>query len=133
MYCFHKVTQNCYCNEILGNVLCLAEKYALGENIYFGYYNRSSAYGDDLLSSFIMEIEILRDCLKNIENFTFPPNLSKDEVLEYINNWEKIVPNKSKKYYKYLSEIISGKYYLSLKNEIKKKEYFFFIRYFYKF
>jgi hypothetical protein len=42
----------------------LAEKYALGENKYFGYYNRSSAYGDDLLSLFIMEIEILRDCLK---------------------------------------------------------------------
>jgi hypothetical protein len=55
------------------------------------------------------------------ENFTFPPDLSKDKVLEYINNLEKIVPNKSKKYYKYLSEIISGKYYLSLKNEIKKK------------
>ena len=106
-------------NEILGRVLGLAEKYALGENKVFGYYNMSSAYGEELLSSFIKAIELLRLFYKKIK---FPQNLSKSQVLEEINNWEKFAPLKSKKYYKYLSEIISGNDNdcLSLNYEIKK-------------
>ncbi len=58
---------------LLGKVLGLAEKYALGENIIYGYYNMTSAYGEELLSLFIKEIELLRISYKNIK---FPSNLS---------------------------------------------------------
>lgn len=103
-----------YCNEILGSVLGSAEKLALGKNKIYGYYNKSSAYGQKLLSQFKMQIEIFKMFYKNIKDFTFPQNLSKNQVLEYINNWEKNAPKRSKKYYKYLSEIISGNVWVSL-------------------
>ena len=120
MYCYQKVMKAQDIGlgyEILGNVLALAEKYALGKNKNFGFYNMTSAYGDQLLSSFIMNIELLRLSYKYIE---FPRNIPKIQVLKEINNWEKSAPENSKKYYKYLSEIISGKYCLPFDYEIKK-------------
>ena len=110
-----KAQERYLCGEILCRVLGLAEKYALGKNKIYNYYNMSSAYGEELLPSLIMQIELLRLSSKKI---IFP----KSQVLEEINNWEKLVPLKSKKYYKNLSEIISGNdnHCLSLNYEIKQ-------------
>ncbi len=111
-------------NDTMCRVLTLAEKYALGENKKYGAYNMSSAYGENLLRLFVREIEIFRLSFENIideyKEYKFPKNLTKSQILQDINSWDRYVPDESKKYYKYLSDIINGNYKFSLKNEIKK-------------
>ena len=111
MYSLNKVMQAQNINngiEILGKVLGLAEKYALGKNIKYGYYTTPYVHGEKLLLSFKMAIEIFSLCYKKIK---FPENLSKKEVLKEINIWKKHVPNENKIYYIYLSEILNDNYY----------------------
>lgn len=111
-------------NDTMCRVLTLGEKFACCENIKYGAYNMSSATGFDLLRLFVREIEIFRlsyqDYIEEYKTYSFPKNLSKNEILADIKSWMKLVEPEYVKYYRCLYDLIDGNYKFSLKDEIAK-------------
>ena len=103
------IDQN-FSNEIMLNTIAALENLAFyygykGKRIfdyYSGYANRKSE--KELINAIIIQLEVFRASHCNYssiyENYDFPKNLNKEQIINIIYDWSKNIPDKNKIYYK---------------------------------
>ena len=111
------IDQN-FSNEIMLNAIAALENLSFfygfnGKRIfdyYSGYANRNNEA--ELINAVILQLEIFRSSHSNYsmnyDNYDFPKNLSKEQIIKIIKEWKKYAPDKSKIYYKEILNYISG-------------------------
>ena len=126
------IDQN-FSNEIMLNAIAALENLSFfygfnGKRIfdyYSGYANRNNEA--ELINAVILQLEIFRSshsnyCM-NYDNYNFPKNLSKEQIIKIIKEWKKYAPDKSKIYYKEILNYISGNSnYSGISDVINKKK-----------
>ena len=127
-----------YSYEIMGNLFSALEWYAKrysGESfknqkmIFNGYNNFHCGNQkdlDDLKNQIITQIEIFKFSyqiyIKENNKYDFPHNLQKQQIIELLKNWKKMIPDeKEHKFYDLMIEIINGNFNISFINELQKK------------
>ena len=107
-----------FSNEIMLNTIAALENLAFfygykGKRIfdyYSGYANRKSE--KELINAIIIQLEIFRASHCNYssiyENYDFPKNLSKEQIINIIYDWSKNIPDKNKIYYKEIINYLNG-------------------------
>ena len=126
------IDQN-FSNEIMLNAIAALENLSFfygfnGERIfdyYSGYANRNNEA--ELISAVILQLEIFRSSHSNYsmnyDNYDFPKNLSKEQIIKIIKEWKKYAPDKSEIYYKEILNYISGNSnYSGISDIINKKK-----------
>ena len=126
------IDQN-FSNEIMLNALAALENLSFfygfnGKRIfdyYSGYANRNNEA--ELINAVILQLEIFRSSHSNYsmnyDNYNFPKNLSKEQIIKIIKEWKKYAPDKSKIYYKEILNYISGNSnYSGISDVINKKK-----------
>lgn len=111
------VDQN-FSNEIMLNAIAALENLSFyykfpGKRIfdyYSGYAHRNSE--KELINAVILQLEIFRSSHSNYsmiyENYDFPKNLSKEQIIKIIKEWKKYAPDKSKIYYDEILKYLNG-------------------------
>ena len=107
-----------FSNEIMLNTIAALENLAFfyeykGKKIfdyYSGYVNRKSE--KKLINAIIIQLELFRASHSNYssiyENYDFPKNLSKEQIINIIYDWSKNIPGKNKIYYKEILNYLNG-------------------------
>lgn len=126
------IDQN-FSNEIMLNAIAALENLSFfygfnGKRIfdyYSGYANRNNEA--ELINAVILQLEIFRSSHSNYsmnyDNYDFPKNLSKEQIIKIIKEWKKYAPDKSKIYYKEILNYISGNSnYSGISDVINKKK-----------
>ena len=126
------IDQN-FSNEIMLNAIAALENLSFfygfnGKRIfdyYSGYANRNNEA--ELINAVILQLEIFRSSHSNYsmnyDNYDFPKNLSKEQIIKTIKEWKKYAPDKSKIYYKEILNYISGNSnYSGISDVINKKK-----------
>ena len=126
------IDQN-FSNEIMLNAIAALENLSFyygyrGKRIfdyYSGYASRNSE--KELINAVIIQLEIFRSSHLNYsmiyENYDFPKNLSKEQIIKIIKEWEKIAPSKSKIFYdEILKYLNGGSDYSGISDIINKKK-----------
>lgn len=126
------IDQN-FSNEIMLNTIAALENLAFyygykGKRIfdyYSGYANRKSE--KELINAIIIQLEVFRASHCNYssiyENYDFPKNLNKEQIINIIYDWSKNIPDKNKIYYKEIINYLNGFSNASgISEEINKKK-----------
>ena len=130
-----------FSNDIMARLLSVAENYALRskgvsldeirEKEIFGYYDTFESGKEkslpELKLQLMFEIEVFRfsyeDFINKYQNYNFPENLSKEDILKNLNEWKNYVINEDKKFYdaiiKIFAENLTSE---SFSNEIRELE-----------
>ena len=121
-----KVRESCY--EILGNLLSDLESYAFRisgklekEKLFCKYNNNKQKSVNDIKDHIIAQIELFKFSyqmyIKNYGNYDFPENLSKQQVINFLQKWKSIIhEQKQHIFYDAVIEIINGNFNISLNN-----------------
>ena len=107
-----------FSNGIMLNAIAALENLAFfygykGKRIfdyYSGYANRKNE--NELVNAIIIQLEIFRASHSNYnsiyQNYDFPKNLRKEQIIKIINDWKKIVPPENKVFYKEIINYLMG-------------------------
>ena len=107
-----------FSNGIMLNAIAALENLAFfygykGKRIfdyYSGYANRKSE--KELIDAIIIQLDIFRASHFNYssiyENYDFPKNLSKEQIINIIYDWSKIIPDKNKIFYREIINYLNG-------------------------
>lgn len=129
------IDQN-FSNGIMLNAISSLENLAFfygfkGKRIfdyYSGYAHPNNE--NELINAVILQLEIFRnshsDYSSIYSNYDFPKNLNKDQIIKYIKEWKKYIPNKTQIYYDEIISYLNGNSNYSGLSEIidkKKKEW----------
>ncbi len=107
-----------FSNGIMLNAIAALENLAFfygykGKRIfdyYSGYANRKNE--NELVNAIIIQLEIFRSSHSNYssiyQNYDFPKNLRKEQIIKIINDWKKIVPPENKVFYKEIINYLMG-------------------------
>ena len=92
---------------------------------YSGYASRNSE--KELINAVILQLEIFRSSHSNYsmiyENYDFPKNLRKEQIIKIIKEWKKCAPDKSKIYYDEILKYLDGASdYSGISDIINKKK-----------
>lgn len=125
-----------FSNGIMLNAIAALENLAFyygykGKRIfdyYSGYAKRTSE--NELVNAAIIQLEIFRNSHLNYssiyEDYNFPKNLSKNQIIKIIKDWKKVVPQENKEFYQEIINYLNGNSDASGISEIinqKKKEW----------
>ena len=111
------IDQN-FSNGIMLNAIAALENLAFyygykGKRIfdyYSGYAKRTSE--KELINAIIIQLEVFRSSHYNYssiyENYDFPKNLSKEQIVRIIKDWKKCIPEANKIYYKEIIDYLNG-------------------------
>ena len=95
---------------------------------YSGYAKRTNE--NELVNAVIIQLEIFRnshlDYNSIYENYDFPKNLSKEQIIKIIKDWKKVAPQANKVFYQEIINYLNGNSNASGISEIinqKKKEW----------
>ena len=125
-----------YSYEIMGNLFSALEWYAKrksGEsfenqkmdfNGYNNFHCGNKKELDDLKNQIITQIEIFKFSyqiyIKENNKYDFPHNLQKEQIIELLKKWKKMIPDeKEHKFYDSMIEIINGNFNISFINELQ--------------
>ena len=107
-----------FSNEIMLNSISALENLAIyhgfkGNRIfdyYSGYANTQNE--KELVKAVQIQLEIFRNSSSSYSsiysNYDFPKNLSKEQIINYIKEWEKFIPDKNKIYYNEIIKYLDG-------------------------
>ena len=107
-----------FSNGIMLNAIAALENLAFyygykGKRIfdyYSGYAKRTSE--KELINAIIIQLEVFRSSHSNYssiyENYDFPKNLSKEQIIRIIKEWKKYIPEKNKIYYREIINYLNG-------------------------
>lgn len=107
-----------FSNGIMLNAIAALENLAFfygykGKRIfdyYSGYANRKNE--NELVNAIIIQLEIFRSSHSNYssiyQNYDFPKNLGKEQIIKIINDWKKFVPQENKIFYKEIITYLMG-------------------------
>lgn len=121
-----------FSNNIMLNVLAALENLAFyygnkKGNKIFDYYS-GDARNDaiSLTNAVILQLEIFRNShlnyVSSYSTYNFPKNLTKDQIIKYILELQKLVPLESKIYYSEIIHYLRGNSNVSgIENKIKEK------------
>ena len=92
---------------------------------YSGYANRKSE--KELIDAIIIQLDIFRASHFNYssiyENYDFPKNLSKEQIINIIYDWSKKIPDKNKIFYQEIINYLNGYSNISgISGEINKRK-----------
>ena len=92
---------------------------------YSGYANRKSE--KELIDAIIIQLDIFRASHFNYssiyENYDFPKNLSKEQIINIIYDWSKQIPGKNKIFYQEIINYLNGYSNVSgISGEINKRK-----------
>ena len=105
-------------NGIMLNAIAALENLAFyygynGKRIfdyYSGYAKRTSE--NELVNAAIIQLEIFRNSHLNYssiyEEYNFPKNLSKEQIIKTIKDWKKVVPQANKEFYQEILNYLNG-------------------------
>lgn len=107
-----------FSNGIMLNAIAALENLAFyygynGKRIfdyYSGYAKRTSE--NELVNAAIIQLEIFRNSHLNYssiyEEYNFPKNLSKEQIIKTIKDWKKVVPQANKEFYQEILNYLNG-------------------------
>ena len=107
-----------FSNGIMLNAIAALENLAFyygykGKRIfdyYSGYAKRTSE--KELINAIIIQLEVFRSSHSNYssiyENYDFPKNLSKEQIIKIIKEWKKYIPEQNKIYYREIINYLNG-------------------------
>lgn len=107
-----------FSNGIMLNAIAALENLAFyygynGKRIfdyYSGYAKRTSE--KELVNAAIIQLEIFRNSHLNYssiyEEYNFPKNLSKEQIIKTIKDWKKVVPQANKEFYQEILNYLNG-------------------------
>jgi hypothetical protein len=107
-----------FSNGIMLNAIAALENLAFyygynGKRIfdyYSGYAKRTSE--NELVNAAIIQLEIFRNSHLNYssiyEEYNFPKNLSKEQIIKAIKDWKKVVPQANKEFYQEILNYLNG-------------------------
>ena len=107
-----------FSNGIMLNAIAAFENLAFyygynGKRIfdyYSGYAKRTSE--NELVNAAIIQLEIFRNSHLNYssiyEEYNFPKNLSKEQIIKTIKDWKKVVPQANKEFYQEILNYLNG-------------------------
>ena len=107
-----------FSNGIMLNAIAALENLAFyygynGKRIfdyYSGYAKRTSE--NELVNAAIIQLEIFRNSHLNYssiyEDYNFPKNLSKEQIIKTIKDWKKVVPQANKEFYQEILNYLNG-------------------------
>lgn len=129
------IDQN-FSNEIMLNAISALENLAFfygfkGKRVFDYYSGYAHAQREnELVNAVILQLEIFRNSHSNYssiyENYDFPKNLSKEQIIKYIKEWKKYIPHKNQIYYDEIISYLNGYSHTSGITKIidkKKKEW----------
>lgn len=111
------IDQN-FSNEIMLNAISALENLAFfygfkGKRVFDYYSGYAHAQSEnELVNAVILQLEIFRNSHSNYssiyENYDFPKNLNKEQIINYIKDWKKSIPNKTQIYYDEIISYLNG-------------------------
>lgn len=118
MYNQEQAQEQAACNDVLCQLMSTAEAYALGPNaqrVFRAYEIADSSRKDKsmLRNQLLIMADSFRQSVRFFKaahhgEYQFPSNLSPQNIVGYLRNWESYVPIGDKRIYESIIEIVSG-------------------------
>ena len=128
-----QIQDQAYSYGVMGNIFSALEWYAKRSSnknqlkIHFDHYNNFNCGKmkslEDLRNQIIVQLEIFKVSyklyVKEYGAYEFPPSLSKEQIIQYIKQWEEYIPEKDIPLYETAINIIEDRKVDSFVSELK--------------